>query len=611
MLKKMFKPKSLRQAYMLYLIGPVLLLLIGMGATGFMLGSNYLIRQWQQTTLLQLQKNARMVDARLNKVIQWIRLFQEAADEPHAEEIQDWIIREAEAEEGIVRVEIEGHNALASSDTASNGGRASQPAARSAAQAFAPPAANRSFPQTMRFRYDDLVKGKTISIVSDLRDRSGMTIGALEMVVDFSYLLQALDPVPWRQDGNTALVDTTGTFLTDSFGPDRKRLGDNGDEVERMTLKALRGKPCGTIRGDDYPSQQVISYCRLEAAPWSLVIMSPTQEILAPVIHFRFLYGLSIIAFILIIFLLIRYVSKGVLTTVTNVSDAARTLSEGRFDINVPVKRDDEVGDLARAFNAMAGQLEERISLRQALDLAMEVQRSFLPRGTPHVAGLDIAGQSIYCDQTGGDYYDYLRLAEDDRGPFIAVVGDGVGHGISAALLMTTVRGLLRGRLVSDGELSSVVTDINQLLCRDTSDSASFMTLFLMTVDPDAMALRWVRAGHDPAIVYDPRADTVIQLKGAGVALGFDESVVYAENCYSNLKEGQIIVIGTDGLWETENQAGERFGKERIYAILRQNAHRDSNAILQTMTAEMTDFRGSTPQSDDVTVVVVKIAEKS
>ncbi len=604
----MLRPKSLRQAYILYLIVPVVLLLMSMGAAGFIVASNYLIRQWQQTTLLQLQKNARMVDARLNKAMQWIRLFQEAADEPASQEIQDWIIREAGAEEGIVNVELEGGGALDATPNAPNGSRAVKPPAQSSTQASESPAAKSPFPQITPPRYDDLVKGKTISIVSGIRDRSGISKGALEIVVDFNYLLRPLAPVSGQQGNRTCLVDSAGTFLTDSFGPDRKRLGDNGDELERMTLKALKGEPCGTIRNDDYPSQMVISYCRLDSAPWSLIIMSPTKDILAPVIHFRFLYGLTAAAFTLLIFLLIRHVSKSVLTTVTNVSDAARTLSEGRFDINIPVNREDEVGQLARAFNTMANQLAERIRLRQALDLAQEVQRSFLPGMAPQIAGLDIAGQSLYCEQTGGDYYDYLPLAEPGRGQVVAAVGDGVGHGISAALLMTTVRGFLRGRFITDGRLSSIVTDINRLLCRDTTDSASFMTLFLMALDRNAGELRWVRAGHDPAIVYDPSTDTFDQLKGAGLALGFDESCTYEENCRSNLKTGQVILIGTDGIWETENDAGERFGKERVRAIMRQTAHLGSKAILKAVTAALADFRGDTPQSDDVTLVVVKLS---
>ena len=97
--------------------------------------------------------------------------------------------------------------------------------------------------------------------------------------------------------------------------------------------------------------------------------------------------------------------------------------------------------------------------------------------------GLDIAGRSLYCQETGGDYFDYIPLADPAGGLRLCVaVGDVVGHGISAALLMTTVRALLRGRLDQPGSIAEAVCDVNRLLCQDTAASGSFVTLFLLEV---------------------------------------------------------------------------------------------------------------------------------
>lgn len=603
------RPKSLRHALILYLTGPVMLLLAAMGAVGLTEASNYLLHQWRETTILRLQNGAYLVDARLNRAIYWLHLFRDAANKPLGHDVQDWLIQEAKAEQGIVNVDLELNHKAQSLETEQTTTERSAPTAQTQSGQRRDASPEAVFPRITRPRYDDIVKGKTVSVAADLLDRSGSTLGTLEVVVNFDYLLQPLTSSMWWRRGKTCLVDSSGTILAGSLGNNRKRLGDNADELELMTLAAMKKEACGTVRNDDYPSRQVISYCRLQSAPWSLVVMSPTEDILAPLIHFRYLYGLTIAAFTLLIALLIRQVTKGILKTARDVSDAARTLSEGHFDINIPVTSENEIGQLAQAFNTMARQLEERVSLRQALHLAMEVQRNLLPQEAPEFAGLDIAATSLYCEQTGGDYFDFLQFSKTDRERLIVAVGDVVGHGISAALLMTTVRGLLRGRLGMNGSLAAIVTDINRLLCLDTSESASFMTLFIVVIDLRNKELHWVRAGHDPAIVYDPAEDTFDQLKGAGMALGVDESFAFEENRYSSLQEGQVLLITTDGLWEAENIAGEQFGKERMKDILRSNAHLSSKEILQTMMAALANFRGDTPQADDVTLAVIKMTE--
>ena len=271
----------------------------------------------------------------------------------------------------------------------------------------------------------------------------------------------------------------------------------------------------------------------------------------------------------------------------------------------LPAKTRDEVGQLIESFNTMALQLEERIRLKEALDLAMEVQQSLLPREAPQIEGLDIAGKSIYCDETGGDYYDFLEFSELE-GRLGVVVGDVAGHGIGAALIMATVRSLLRSRITQPGTLAEIIRDVNRLLCLDTSQTSSFMTLFFMFADRLNRKINWVRAGHDPAIIYDSSTDSFNELRGSGIALGVDETLSFHEYEYGDWADGQIIVIGTDGIWEAENDATERFGKERLREIIRE--HRDASAqeILQTITDELTEFRKTEPQQDDITLVVLK-----
>jgi sigma-B regulation protein RsbU (phosphoserine phosphatase) len=244
---------------------------------------------------------------------------------------------------------------------------------------------------------------------------------------------------------------------------------------------------------------------------------------------------------------------------------------------------------------------------KKALALAAEVQKSLLPQGKPVVKGLDIAGKNVSCDEIGGDYFDFIWRLDTKKGPFSVVVGDISGHGVDSALLMTTARAFLRMRASQPGTISEIVTAMNRHLTRDILESGRFMTLFYMTIDPEKSHIDWVRAGHDPAIVYDPIRDEFEELKGSGVALGVNEAFGYEENCRRDLTNGQIIAIGTDGIWEAVNRGGEMFGKARFRNIIRENAHAAAGDILNAVYSELNRYTRGQRSEDDITLVVIKI----
>jgi sigma-B regulation protein RsbU (phosphoserine phosphatase) len=244
---------------------------------------------------------------------------------------------------------------------------------------------------------------------------------------------------------------------------------------------------------------------------------------------------------------------------------------------------------------------------KKALALAAEVQKSLLPHEKPIVKGLDIAGKNVSCDEIGGDYFDFIWRLDAKMGPFSVVVGDISGHGVDSALLMTTARAFLRMRASQSGSISEIITAMNRHLTRDILESGRFMTLFYMTIDPEKNHIDWVRAGHDPAIIYDPGLDEFEELKGSGVALGVNEGFDYKENHRRGLTNGQIIAIGTDGIWEAVNRQGEMFGKARFRKIIRKNAHAAAGDILNAVYSELGLFTRGQRSEDDITLVVIKI----
>jgi sigma-B regulation protein RsbU (phosphoserine phosphatase) len=263
-------------------------------------------------------------------------------------------------------------------------------------------------------------------------------------------------------------------------------------------------------------------------------------------------------------------------------------------------------GDEGKVIGNMAF-ITDMTEHKKALALAGEVQKSLLPQSKPNVQGLDIAGRNVSCDEIGGDYFDFLWRRENPNGPISVVVGDITGHGVDSALLMTSARAFLRMRASQPGTLSEIITAMNRHLTRDVLESGRFMTLFYLTVDPKQNRIYWVRAGHDPAILYDPRQDTFEELKGSGVALGVNDAVEYLENYRDGLTNGQIIAIGTDGIWEAFNKKGKMFGKQRFKNIIRQNARAGADDILNAVYREINKFTQGQRSEDDITLVVIKV----
>lgn len=298
--------------------------------------------------------------------------------------------------------------------------------------------------------------------------------------------------------------------------------------------------------------------------------------------------------------------SLAVTRPVAQLVDAAQRIAGGDLQARTQIQTQDELGALGEAFNNMLPKLRDRLRLRDSLALAMHVQQRLLPAQPPQVRGLDVAGRSLYCDETGGDYYDFLPSPDTDARRLAVVVGDVTGHGIAAALLMATGRALLRSRVHGTGSLAQVITDINRMLTADT-DADRFMTLVLLVIDVDTHRLNWISAGHDAPLVYHPDEDRFTELDGGGVPLGIDADWQYEEYGCGASPAGQVIVIGTDGIWEAHNPAGEMFGKDRLRRVIREHAARSADQICSAITAAVAEFRQEHPQEDDLTLVVVKL----
>jgi len=299
-------------------------------------------------------------------------------------------------------------------------------------------------------------------------------------------------------------------------------------------------------------------------------------------------------------------VSRNLSRPFAEIIDALHEIRNGRFDQRVRVTTNDEIGYTADAINEMTEGLKERERMRQSLGLAMEVQQNLLPKSAPRVAGLDIAGASIYCEETGGDYFDYLLRPESGEAEISVVVGDVSDHGVPSAMLMTSVRAFLRQRASRRGSLPEIIADVNRQLVRDVEDTGRFVTLFFAAIDRRRGIIRWVNAGHDPAVIYDCGTDAFIELGRTGLPVGISAETDYQES-FREIAAGQIILIGTDGIWEACNSRSEMFGKRRFQEVIRRTAEAAPQDILESILREVKEFCHPLQAADDITLVVIKV----
>ncbi len=391
---------------------------------------------------------------------------------------------------------------------------------------------------------------------------------------------------------------------------------DDPAQLERM-MQTLRTGKHQNITVSENGRLMVLAAMPIGNTQLAAVIRIPYQDVVAPAIlleqqflaltnHHTHLAALTIMVLLAAVLVAVVMVSRSLAMRIGYLSQAAQDIASGKLNTRVPERGKDELSELAKAFNAMIPQLKHRLEILHSLDLAKQVQQSLLPSATPTLDGLDIAGCSLYCDQTGGDYYDFISVERLSPQQLVVAVGDVCGHGVAAAMLMATARGLLRSRIEQPGSLAHVFSDMNRHLTTDDSQ-VRFMTMLCLIIDQEKRQLSWVSAGHDPIIAYEPDTDRFYELAGEDIPMGIDRKWAYSQQQQDNWAKGTVLVAGTDGIWETRNAAGEFFGKDRLNDIIRSHSRETAKVISHAITDAVAKFRGDAPQADDVTLVVMRL----
>lgn len=483
----------------------------------------------------------------------------------------------------------------------------------------------------------EVLVGKTsrkpgIYFSGPVRDTDGSQIGALVIKLRGESVHAICNNASTNsEDGFVGLIDEHGIILAhpdpdnlykslrpipqetqDQIDPQRRYGFDTiisigGGDVASHVIGQL-GMGSVSFTAPTTGEKRILGYAPMSTRAWQALVVVPKREFDQPLRQLAKEQWTTVIIVAGICVLLAGFQSRRLVRPLTELRASAQKIADGDLTAQACVKSRDEIGDLAQTFNQMVPKLKEHQTMHHALKLAMEIQQNLLPEACPAVPGLEVTGINHPADETGGDYYDFLDLSRWHDDTLAVVVGDVTGHGVPAALLMATARAMLRSRATPPGSLNELMTHVNHSLWDDTP-SDRFMTMYYMVIEPKLRRVRWVSAGHDPAILYDPATDTFSELPGNDIPLGIEGDWDFSECSHENIAPGSILFTGTDGVWETRNPAGKLFGKDALREVIKAHADRPLEEMRQAILKAVSRFRDAGPQEDDVTIILVRFTE--
>lgn len=295
----------------------------------------------------------------------------------------------------------------------------------------------------------------------------------------------------------------------------------------------------------------------------------------------------------------------------TALTQGVNSISHGDYRARVPIRSGDEIGKLAMAFNKMAADVErhqvamvEQERLRRELELGRQIQSDMLPRAPMSFGLTEVQGVSIPAREVGGDFFNYFAL---ENGHVALLVGDVSGKGVGAALLMANIQASLRTRLAMGQSLAAIAESLDREMAT-TSGSRLYVTLFIGIFDPVSRRLQYVNAGHNPQFVLRP-GQALEKMHATGIPIGLLAGRGYTHRDVS-LSSGDLLFFYTDGCVESENEADEMFGTDRLERLLvsiGSSGPSTPDRVLQQVEESVTTFRGTREPNDDATMMAVRI----
>lgn len=310
------------------------------------------------------------------------------------------------------------------------------------------------------------------------------------------------------------------------------------------------------------------------------------------------------------------FISRGLSRPIVALVKGAHEFGQGNLNYRLHWKRKDEFDGLAQAFNTMAISLQEYMhelkqetSRRERLEsefrIAEEMQRALLPEKAPEIGGLSLIGWSRPSREVGGDFYDFIELGPGRVG---VAIGDAVGKGLSAALLIRQCWSVLRTIAREVHEPAELLYRTNNEFFSRIGQTHRFVTLFFMVIDADKGVVKYASAGHPPPRLVNGRNGQARWLSGKpSFPLGIRNETTFSETEFT-LQPEDTIVLYSDGLTDARNQDNQAYGEDNIESLLAAVANRPADGVLQGLRDDLEKHMNGKEPIDDTTVVVARFS---
>jgi sigma-B regulation protein RsbU (phosphoserine phosphatase) len=386
----------------------------------------------------------------------------------------------------------------------------------------------------------------------------------------------------------------------------------NGDDI-KLISEVLTTKEASSVLQDNV-LRVVNPVLDKSGRVQQLAIVYLTTDNVQAAIRGILLRSILVSLLVIVVGVIISYwLSNSITRPIRKLTAAVQVMGQGDLSQKVDIRTKDEVGILANAFNNMASDLRKHIEIvrsttaqtervQKELDLARGIQKSFLPDAPPNVPGFDLAALNTPAMEVGGDFYDFIPVALDQYG---LVIADVSGKGFSAALFMALSRTMLRANTMGNPTVTETITRANNMIA-EQERANMFVTLFYGVLDPRRKTLTYVNAGHNPPLILGRSGGDVVMLEAKGNALGIMPDMNFEEKEIT-LRQGDILVLFTDGVTEAVNRRNEMFGQERLAKLVVENKNLSAKELINKIEQSVLEFGEGQPQFDDLTLLAVKV----
>ncbi len=497
---------------------------------------------------------------------------------------------------------------------------------------------------TKPYRSSD--SGKVIITASiPFYNAGNQRIGVTGVDIELHNVLEVINRNDTFFQGDVFLIDSQGHDIVSLIDNDSKlpcsgvsfeALFADSDGDTSSILDQIAAGQNGVQTIEKSGKKYYLGYAPLQATGWVLGILVARNEALAPIIAAKnkvlkheeevvrdseenfaslmYLGGVVFVISIIVALVISTKITRKIIDPILLLNKEVEKIGKGDLEYPIEINTDDEIADLADAFNKMKEDLKDHISrlkiavaeqehLESELSIAKKIQEGFLPKKFPPFPGrndFDIYAVNKMAKEVGGDFYDYFLT---DEHTLCISIGDVSGKGVPAALFMAIIKSLIKSLAVHGATPEQIMRSANRLICAE-NDTCMFATTFFMRIDLKSGKADIANCGHNPPLILTSKGDCQFLDVPTGAIIGIKpDSAIGCKTIY--LKRGDHFLAYTDGVTEAVDHAEQLFGEDRLLSIFAQSLNNTPQQIVQLIQQEVDSFADGVEQADDITLLAL------